>query len=173
MNGYVSPPAVLFVALLHGPNDPQGCLLELTRLFGPVAAISPAYATAEFSRYYEREMGQGLQKRFVSFERQVAMDLLVECKHAAQALETKLQHAPGRRLFNIDPGLLTRYNVILATSKNYAHRIYLRDGVFAEVTLLFRHHHFHPLPWTYPDYRSSPALDFFERNRPGPEREAG
>lgn len=167
------PPAVLFVALLHGPNDARECLDEMAREFGPVAELSPAYPTAGFSRYYEKEMGPGLQKRFISFERLVAMDCLVQCKHRAQALERKLQQAPGQRRFNIDPGLLTGYSVILSTSKNHAHRIYLGDGVFAEVTLIFRHRHFHPLPWTYPDYRSALAIDFFEATRFGAEKGEG
>jgi hypothetical protein len=161
------PPALPFVALLHGAADPEECLRELTQQFGPIAATSPMYATAPFSRYYEAEMGTGLQKRFVVFERPMPMERLVECKQAAQALERRFQQAPGKRNFNIDPGLLTRYSVVLATSKNHAHRIYLRDAVFAEVTLIFRHLRFHPLPWTYPDYRTPLALRFFEGTRPG------
>ncbi|MBI3940674.1 MAG: DUF4416 family protein [Acidobacteria bacterium] len=163
----IPPPAVLFVALLYAPGDLQECMRELTALFGSAAEVGPGYPMAAFSRYYEREMGVGLQKRFISFQRPVPMDQLAQYKREAQALENKLQQEPGKRLFNIDPGLVTSYSVILSTSKNHAHRIYLREGVFAEVTLIFREGRYYPLPWTYPDYQSPAALDFFKRARKG------
>jgi hypothetical protein len=55
---------------------------------------------------------------------------------------------------NLDPGLLTPENFILATGKNFSHRVYLGNGVFADLTLVYRNGGFHPLPWTYPDYAS-------------------
>lgn len=165
MTEIIPPPAVLFVALLHAPCDSQECIRELTEMFGPVAEVGPSYPMAAFSRYYEKEMGAGLQKQFISFERPVPMDRLARCKRETQTLEKKFQSEPGKRLFNIDPGLVTSYSVILSTSKNHAHRIYLRQGIFAEVTLIFRRRCYHPLPWTYPDYQSPSALRFFEQVR--------
>lgn len=160
------PPAYLFVALLYPRVDPAPCIQELVKIFGPVAETSPAYEMATFSRYYEREMGPNLQKQFVGFAQPAPMDKLADCKLATHELEQRLQGEPGRRVFNIDPGLATSYSVILSTLKNHAHRIYLRDGVFCEVTLIFRNDAYHSLPWTYPDYQSAVALDFFAKIRP-------
>lgn len=160
------PAATLFVGLMHGPGArPADCLQALCSLFGPVALESPEYAMGPFSTYYEKEMGPGLSKRFLAFSPPVEMERLAECKLAAVGMERRLQAGPARRLFNIDPGLVTSYSVILSTTKNHAHRIYLRDGIFAELTLVFRRGKLEPLDWTYPDYRSTLALDFFYRAR--------
>ena len=159
------PPATLFVALLHAPVNPDPCIEELTARFGPAGPMSSPYPMNRFSTYYEAEMGPDLTKRFIAFARPLAMDQLADCKLAATAVEKRLQRRPGRRVFNVDPGLVTSYNVVLATFKNHAHRIYLRDGVFAEITLIFREGKFHPLPWTYPDYQAPQALDFFHQLR--------
>ncbi|MBI4456308.1 MAG: DUF4416 family protein [Acidobacteria bacterium] len=160
-------PTTLFVALLYPPVDPRECIEELSKLFGPVCRASATYAMTAFSSFYEKEMGTGLQKHFISFVPRVPMDQLAECKLATHKLEKAFERLPGRRTFNIDPGLLTSYSVILSTLKNHAHRIYLRDGVFAEVTLIFRDGAYHPLPWTYADYQSPLALRFFQEARPG------
>ena len=159
-------PARLFVALLYPEIDPQPCLEALIDLFGPFATKSSVYPIAPFSRYYEKEMGPNLQKCFIAFHDSLPMDRLADCKIATHALEERLSPDPQRRRFNIDPGLVTGYSVILSTSKNYAHRIYLRDGVYAEVTLIYQKQRFYPLPWTYPDYRAPLALEFFAGLRP-------
>ncbi|HEY3129410.1 MAG TPA: DUF4416 family protein [Acidobacteriota bacterium] len=159
------PPACLFVALLYPRVDQSLCIQELIKLFGPVSYHSPTYDMAAFSRYYETEMGPDLQKQFVAFAEPIQMDELADCKLATHSLEQRLWREPGRRVFNIDPGLATSYSVILSTLKNHAHRVYLRDGVFCEVTLIFRDSSYHPLPWTYPDYQSPLVLEFFTKIR--------
>jgi len=68
----------------------------------------------------------------------------------------------GRRKINLDPGYITESNLVLASTKAYNHRIYLKEGIYAEVTLIYRKKTgYEPLPWTYPDYRTRLALDFF------------
>ncbi|HSO66345.1 MAG TPA: DUF4416 family protein, partial [Desulfatirhabdiaceae bacterium] len=57
-----------------------------------------------------------------------------------------------RRTVNIDPGYLLRERFVLATGKNYAHRIHIGNGVYADLTLLYQNGGFQTLPWTYPDY---------------------
>jgi hypothetical protein len=80
-------------------------------------------------------------------------------------------------MVNLDPGLLTEENFILATGKNYSHRVYLRDGVFADLTLVYRKGEYLPLPWTYPDYASPAIREFLaqvrEELREGRKREGG
>jgi hypothetical protein len=160
------PLARLFVALLYAQIDADPCLAALAGLFGPISAQSAVYPLAPFSKYYEKEMGPNLQKCFLTFQEPVAMERLADCKLATHALESRLSADPKHRRFNIDPGLVTSYSVILSTSKNYAHRVYLRDGVYAEVTLIYQKQRFYPLPWTYPDYCVPLALEFFGKARP-------
>lgn len=112
------------------------------------------------TRYYRDEMGAPLVRRFFVGGRPVARDMLSAIKVSAETIEREFA-VEGRRTVNIDPGLLTEENFILATGKNYSHRVYLRDGVFADLTLQFREGEYRALPWTYPDYASDPIRAFF------------
>ena len=71
----------------------------------------------------------------------------------------------GKRRFNLDPGLLTLGNFVLATGKNNAHRIYLAEGIFADLTLIFRSRSYRPLEWTYPDYADAELIGILNRLR--------
>jgi hypothetical protein len=128
---------------------------ELERLFGPVGLDAPPFAFDE-TDYYEPAMGPGLQKQFLAFRELVAPDELAAIKLRTNALEDQLARSarfPEARPLNLDPGVLTLGKLVLATTKDQAHRIYLRDGIFAEVTLRYQAGAFTPWPWTYADYR--------------------
>lgn len=131
---------------------------RLSARFGAVERTSGRFP---FDRtdYYEREMGAPLFRRFVVMKEPVPRDALASSKVRAEEVEVELSLS-GRRMVNLDPGLLTEENFILATGKNYGHRVYLRDGVFADLTLVYRKGEYLPLPWTYPDY-ASPAIRAF------------
>ena len=118
----------------------------------------------DFTEYYAREMGAPLVRRFVVAADLVARDALAGVKDAAERIEDALA-VGGRRTVNIDPGLLTEENFILATGKNYSHRVYLRDGVFADLTLVYERGAYRALPWTYPDYGSEPVRAFLAEVR--------
>jgi hypothetical protein len=101
-------------------------------------------------------MGPGLMKQLLAFRDLVAPDALPEVKLQTNALEqclAGLARFPEARPLNLDPGILTLGKLMLATTKDQAHRIYLRDGIFAEVTLRYQAGAFEPWPWTYADYR--------------------
>jgi len=121
--------------------------------FGPVDYRS---ATLPFTHttYYEREFGPNLLRQFASFERLIDPGELAHIKRLTNDLEIAWADAAGRRRINLDPGYLTQAKFVLATTKNQAHRIYIGEGIYAEVTLIYRHGAFEPLPWTYPDYRT-------------------
>lgn len=113
-------------------------------------------------------MGAGLRKQLLAFRDLVAPDRLAEIKLHTNALERELVVSgrfPEERPLNLDPGLLDRGKFMLATTKDQAHRIYLRDGIFAEVTLFFRAGAFEPWPWTYADYRLPAVRDFLRQAR--------
>ena len=89
--------------------------------------------------------------------------LVTEKKKAVQLEDSYACN--GARIFNIDPGMISLENVLLASGKNYGHRVYILDGVFFELELIFTKDNFQKLPWTYPDYKTLEVLDFFKRMR--------
>jgi Domain of unknown function (DUF4416) len=118
--------------------------------------------------YYESSMGPGLKKQFLVFDDLVAADCLAPVKRRTIELEDELARTggfPEARPVNLDPGVLSLGKFQLATTKDQAHRIYLRDGIFAEVTLRFEQGLFQPWPWTYADYREPELHRFLQEAR--------
>jgi hypothetical protein len=93
------------------------------------------------------------------------MPLLPEIKQTTNRLEEKYATPVGNRRINIDPGYLCSEHVILATTKGYTHRPYLREGIYADLTLIYRNKSFQPLEWTYPDYRQEEIIQLFNQFR--------
>ena len=154
----VPPPARLLVSVIYREErDFDRSLRTISERLGTVARISGPFP---FDRtgYYEREMGAPLFRRFLATDA-VSRDELAAAKLAAEAIEREFS-VHGRRTVNIDPGLLAEENLVLATGKNYSHRVYLRDGVFADLTLVFEKGEYRALPWTYPDYASTEIRSF-------------
>jgi hypothetical protein len=140
---------------------------RLEPLFGPLALVSPPIDFNQ-TTYYERTMGRDLRKEFLVFRDLVAADVLPDVKHRTNALEQELAAAgayPEPRPLNLDPGLLSLGKFCLATTKDQAHRLYLRDGIFAEVTLHYQAGAFVPWPWTYADYRQDSVRAFLQQAR--------
>jgi hypothetical protein len=136
---------------------------RLAARFSPPDLVSP-WIPFGYTSYYEKEMGAPLWRRVLSFSGWIAQDRLAQIKLAANALEQEYQ-AAGRRRVNIDPGYLLLERFVLATGKNFSHRIYIGQGIYADLTLVFRRGRFHPLPWTYPDYADAPLSGFLQRVR--------
>lgn len=155
----MTPLAKLVIGLLGA--SPQRLMIAeeaISQRFGQIERRSQDIPF-DFTRYYEAEFGPGLVRRWIGIAGLVAQDRLVELKLACGKLERDLAVA-GCRTVNIDPGLLTLHSLVLATTKAYAHRIYLHDGIYAELTLRYQHGRFEPLDWTYPDYRSAACQEF-------------
>jgi hypothetical protein len=149
-------PVLLVVAAF---SRHQGALVwaaeQLQQVHGAIGRTGPAF-DFQHTKYYEPTMGPGLQKQLLAFERLVAPEELPAIKLHTNDLENQLAAAgtyPEPRPLNLDPGLLTLGKFLLATTKDQAHRIYLRDGIYAEVTLRFQAGAYEPWPWTYADYR--------------------
>lgn len=157
--------AKLFCALLLAPAVPLSEVeAVLEQHFGAIvlrSQILPFTQTA----YYTREMGADLRRLYVAFDPLVSMVELATIKHATNALETTWADTDGQRRVNLDPGYLDLAKVVLATTKDHAHRLYIGAGLFAEVTLRYRHNGFQPWEWTYPDYRLPATLTFFNQLR--------
>ena len=135
--------------------------------WGPLALVSERFEFTE-TDYYARTMGTGLRKTFFALEQLIDPAELPERKLAANAAEQNYAAAnPGEltRPLNLDPGYLTESKFVLASTKNHAHRLYLQQGIYAEITLRFRGGQWQPWEWTYPDYRRADFHAFFVRCR--------
>ncbi len=131
--------------------------------FGPLQAESSAFEFVE-TDYYEASMGTELKKQFLTFQNLVDPGQLPQVKRLTN--EWEVQYAEGNehpepRPLNLDPGYLTLAKLVLASTKDHAHRIYLHEGIYAEVTLNFRHGGWKSSDWTFPDYRRDDYQQFF------------
>jgi hypothetical protein len=134
-------------------------------------ALGPRTSTCDifpfdFTEYYDREMGTGLLRTYATFGGTTTEDELIRMKRVTESAEREFLY-PGteRRRINLDPGVLTAEHLVLASHKRASHRVYLGDGVYAEIELVYRKGSFQPLAWTYPDYRTGTALSFFNEVR--------
>ena len=118
----------------------------------------------DYTDYYEEEMGRPLYRRWAFFRELIPQDRLADIKW--QALEIEKQWAVNeKRRLNLDPGLITAERLVLATGKNFSHRIYLGKGIFGDLTLVYVKGTYQPLAWTYPDYKDNQAIWMFNKVR--------
>lgn len=133
--------------------------LILKELWGEIDLCS-SIIPFDFTQYYEEEMGKNLVRQWLSFKKLISPEKIVEIKIKTNEIEEKLS-VDNKRRINLDPGYIDGAKLILASVKNYSHRICLQNGIYAEVTLIYEKGAFHPLAWTYPDYKIDMALKFF------------
>lgn len=162
-------PVKLFAGLLGGDVDLLRRARQLlARRFGSVDAESEVWPF-EQTDYYEDEMGTGLKRWFVGFEPLVAPGQIAQIKHETNALEQEIADqclAPDiARPVNIDPGYVDLTKLVLATTKDRGHRLYVGHGIYAEVTLQYAGGGWQVQPWTYPDYALPATHAFFLRLR--------
>lgn len=112
-----------------------------------------------FTKYYNKEMGEKLKRQWISFEILLQPDNLADIKIETNNIEDSFA-TNKNRIVNIDPGYITPANVILASTKDFSHRIYLGKGIYGEVTTIYRKEGFTKLPWTYPDYLCPTSTEF-------------
>jgi hypothetical protein len=136
---------------------------QLADFLGPPDMVS-GWLKFDQTNYYNAEMGEDLQRRLAVFLHLADPADLCQWKIFTNALERRLSLG-GRRLVNLDPGYVARERLVLATGKNYTHRLYVGQGLYEEVTLIYQKGAWQPLPWTYPDYASPDLLNFFNQAR--------
>ena len=142
----------LVVSLITGDEKLFSQVLEkLVERYGPIGFLSELMDFG-FTAYYEREFGKNLVRKMVSFEQLIPQDRLSDVKLFTNKIEEEFQNEKGGRRINIDPGFIALERFVLASCKNFSHRIYLRGGVYADLTFIYTKGDFRPLPWTYPDY---------------------
>jgi hypothetical protein len=160
------PAAVkLLIAVLFHPNAPVEKILDaIDRRFGK---RQHTYGPVPFSwtRYYREEMGSDLQKLYYNYETSIDRSDIPDIKLFTNDIERRYSTADGNRTVNIDPGYVARDKVVLATTKDFYHRLYLDKGIFGEVTLHYRKGRFRYFSWTYPDFKDQNVMLFLEKIR--------
>jgi len=151
------PPSTvkLICAFIYSREDIyERVITFLAQKYGKIDFQSPAI-DFNFTDYYEPEMGKNLTRRFISFDKLVNADRLADIKDFCIKIEKKFAPAQKRRI-NIDPGYINEAKLVLATTKDFHHRIYLKNGIFAEITLAYsaKEKNFTDLSTTFPDYRT-------------------
>ena len=160
-------PVKLFAAILFNRNiQPESIEKTLTDLFSPIENRSDIFPFSH-SEYYGDEMGSDLLKYFVVFQKLIPPEFLISAKQLSNKVEEDFIDSKKTRQVNIDPGYISEAKILLASTKNYDHRIYLGEGIFGDIQLRLRHKQYHENDWTYPDYRLKWVKDFFmdERNK--------
>lgn len=135
---------------------------KLSILFGAVDLVSPFFPF-DITDYYEKQMGMDLKRKFISFKKLIRPEKLSRIKLATNRLEDEIRDElrSSRRVVNIDPGYVLPSSLVMATAKNFAHRIPLQHGIYAHLEFLFGKDKVKSLPWTYPDYKSKGYQAFF------------
>ena len=159
------PPVKLIVGLTYiNSTKLQDILRILEETFSSIEVQSEPFSFSDFTSYYQKEMGDNLKKVFLVFARLINPEELPDIKIMTNELELRLSEGDARQI-NIDPGYVSEAKLVLATTKNYAHRIYLKKGIFGDVHLSYTNHSFQKQPWTYPDYQQADIIDFFNNIR--------
>ncbi len=151
------PALIVMSVLARGENIPPEIVSQLENRIGPLEQITGPIPF-NYTSYYDKEMGHGIVRWIMSFIEPVDRATLPDIKLFTNDLEKANSIGPDRTI-NLDPGLLSLENFVLATGKNRSHRIYLRDGIFADLTLTFEKGSYRPTPWTYPDYREAELVN--------------
>ena len=136
---------------------------KLNALFGPFESLDKL-TSFSYTDYYQEEMGYPLKRKLVCFKTLVDLEDLYKVKLKTNRIEDKTSTDKKRKV-NIDPGYVTEAKLVLLTTKDYTHRVYVRDRIFAETTLYYQDGGFRAWPWTYPDYASEELRDYFEKVR--------
>lgn len=157
-------PAKLVIGLLLNQKSlvTEICA-DLEDSFGKIEMLSD-WMDFNYTDYYAPEMGRPLYRRMLVFKSLIEQQALAGIKVATNEIE-KHYAVNGQRQVNIDPGYLLYERFVLATGKNYAHRIYIGEHIYADLTLIYERGTYRPLPWTYPDYADTKMISFLTEVR--------
>lgn len=161
-------PVILFIGMIAGPSELFSLATkELKRSFGEISYQSPIYPW-DHSGYYEEEMGMDLKRQFIFFADPIMPDRIADIKIKTNRIEglfSRKEEGKRKRSINIDPGYMNMAKIVLATTKDFSHRIYLKDGIYSEATLIYNGDSYQPFPYTFPDFRSEAYIKLFNSVR--------
>ena len=157
-------PVAFFMGILYADETVRDKTLALAEvLFGPLE-LRTEPISFEYTDYYNDEMGEDIMRMWVGSPELADPADLANWKLATDEIEWQFT-VDGRRTINLDPGFVGLSKVVLASLKDHPQRVPLKDGVYADIELIFKHDRWHTTPWTYPDYVDKPALDFLTKLR--------
>ena len=157
-------PAKLIAGFIFGQERLfQNAKSRLRKKFGLIDFESDTLPFTH-TQYYDQEIGENLKRKFISFKKLILPSELASIKIYTNRIENIFTRKSKRQI-NIDPGYIELSKLILATTKNYKHRIYLNKGIYAEATLYYQNHTFRAWGWTYPDYQTQEYIDIFNKIR--------
>lgn len=157
------PSKLVIGILLNNKSLLHEVAANLVQMFGKLDMLS-AWMDFDFTEYYAKEMGKPLYRRMLVFSELIEQQDLAKIKLATNEVE-KTYAIDGNRRVNIDPGYLLYERFVLATGKNYSHRIYIGHRIYADLTLIFQQGTYQSLPWTYPDYGDQKMVGFLNQVR--------
>ncbi len=163
-------PAKLFIGMLSADCELlSSCADILSAEYGPIDLVTDSMRW-ETTDYYREEMGTGLYRKFIFFAELIDPGFLPSVKRFTNAIEDRFALHTGsgsRRRVNLDPGYVTEAKVVLASTKDFAHRLYIGDGIYGEVTLRYnsKEHSFQTLDHTYFDFRTEQYRILFKKAR--------
>ena len=161
----VPHPVKLFIGMLTQDVALFGQLgEELKDIFGPVDMESHIWDW-EHTDYYSKEMGADLKRKFVFFENLIDPGAISGIKLKTIEFEKQYKNKTGGRRINLDPGYLDSAKIVLVSTKDFSHRIYLGNGIYGEVTVIYSGKNYQILPFTYPDFRTPEYLNVFREAR--------
>jgi len=140
---------------------------DILEIFGQADLLSPAYPF-DMTEYYKDQTGAGILRQFVSIERPIDPGQLADIKHKTNQMEKNMAgrlNTPFPRPVNLDPGYIEPSKLVLASTKNFAHRVYIGSGIWAEVTLTYNKGLWQVYPYTFPDFKSGRYNDFLSEVR--------
>lgn len=160
-----SKPVKLFIGMI---SQDISLFDELKKRLKEIFGISNMESSVwqwEHSDYYKKEMGAGLKRQFIFFEKLINPGAITEIKLKTIELEKEHLNANNGRRINLDPGYLDSAKVVLVSTKDFSHRIYLDKGIYGEVTLIYSGNSYQILPYTYPDFRTEEYHNIFKKAR--------
>ena len=137
---------------------------RLMKIYGPLDMESPVWQW-EHTDYYLKEMGTGLKRQFIFFQKLINIGSISEVKLRTVELEKQYFNDNKGRRINLDPGYLDSARVILVSTKDFSHRIYIGNGIYGEVTLIYSGNNYQILPYTYPDFKTKKCFNIFKKAR--------
>ena len=161
-------PVKLIVGILAADQTClEASLSTLKSNFGEPDFVSPAWSFDQ-TDYYRLQAGDSIIRRFVTFEQLIDPGDLAKIKHQTNQMEQILAEALDSTLprpVNLDPGFIEPSKLVLASTKNFSHRIYIGNQMYAEVTLMYSKGQWQSLKYTFPDYKQAHYHNFFNKAR--------
>ena len=161
---HLSEEPIVFIGILYSDKTILDKVLPLLQdKFGKILFQSNIRSW-EYSDHYNKELGSQIYRNFIFFDEVIDPSTLADIKLLTNSIEA-IYSRNGKRDINLDPGYITLAKVVLASTKNYSHRIYIGKGIYAELALLYKNHQFIAMPYTYNDYKDQTNLIMFMKIR--------